>query len=99
MFGRHVACNPDAFCWLAVPVARGQPVVANAVGRCLVKGGCLVLLFFGNVNLCLLRLLVHFAFCNVCLLQDTVGPLLAWLYKFSGPVTSRKLAATGRLLV
>ena len=67
--------------------------------RCLVKGGCLVLLFLGNVNLCLLRLLVHFAFCNVCLLQDTVGPLLAWLYKFSGPVTSRKLAATGRLLV
>ena len=31
VFGRHVACNPDAFCWLAVPVARGQPVVANAV--------------------------------------------------------------------
>ena len=31
VFGRHVACNPAAFCWLAVPVARGQPVVANAV--------------------------------------------------------------------
>ena len=31
VFGRHVACNPDAFCWLAVPVASGQPVVANAV--------------------------------------------------------------------
>ena len=29
VFGRHVACNPAAFCWLAVPVARGQ--VANAV--------------------------------------------------------------------
>ena len=41
VFGRHVACNPAAFCWLAVPVARGQPVVANAVTAPLSCEGCL----------------------------------------------------------
>ena len=53
--------------------------------RCLVTGLLACQSVFGNVNLCVLRLLVRLACRKVCFLQDTCMANLSWLCRFSGP--------------